>query len=105
MRGHEAIIAMRRSGQKPSMVFINDYPCRTDWVEHMDSPTVCVSDDKLEDIDFRFLINTKASITAANDTRAKFMFDLAISEGASDVGCCSANFTKIYHKDTGVVHG
>ena len=105
MQGHHQLIALRQSGVKPSIVFVNDYPCRTDWQQHMDNPTVSVFDTPLENIDFRFATGIRVSITAANAGRAQFLFDKAIEAGAEVVACCSSNFTKVYHKDTGVVNG
>ena len=33
MSGHEPIVQMRRAGKRPGVVFINDWPCRTDWAK------------------------------------------------------------------------
>ena len=44
MRGHHELIEMRRNRKAPRMVFLNDYPCETDWFENPgDAVTICIS--------------------------------------------------------------
>lgn len=109
MRGHEAIIRQRMSGTKPPFIFINDYPCQTDWFEHGDHATVCTAGDTLSSMDFRFLVGTKVSISAASEARAKAIFNKAKTAGAVTVAACHvhtdergrshAGWTEIYHKE------
>lgn len=75
MRGHEAIIRMRLKRKVPSIVFVNDYPCDTDWFEHGDQSTVCVDGDPVMGLDLRFLTGLRVSISALSEERAKALFE------------------------------
>lgn len=85
MRGHEAIIRMRLRRQVPAIVFINDYPCLTDWERHGDHATVCVDGDVLQALDLRFLVGLRVSISSGNEDRARRLFEMAKSAGAAFV--------------------
>ena len=65
MKGHEPIIAMRRNGIAPKIVFVNDFPdvCAKDWHLHGDHATVSVDGDAVGVLDLRFLIGLMVSIT------------------------------------------
>lgn len=89
MRGHETLLQLRKEGLTPKIVFINDYPCETDWFKWGEHATVCVAGDGLESIDFRFAKGLTLSITAANKKRAQALFDLGKASGAKAVGCGS----------------
>lgn len=89
MRGHETLIQLRAAGRTPKFVFVNDYPCKTDWFHWGDHATVSVAGDPIESIDFRFVKGLKVSISASNKTRAKALFELAKASGAKTVGCGS----------------
>lgn len=69
MNGHRELIAMRRSGFKPAFVFVNDYPCDTNWAKWGDHPTVCVSGDTPELEDYRFLVGTTVILAGFDATR------------------------------------
>ena len=75
MRGHEKIIELRRGGVKPKFVFINDYPCKTDWFEHSDHATVCTHGDVIQLLDMRFLVGLRVSISSPSETRSKAIFE------------------------------
>lgn len=69
MNGHTDLIAMRRSGQKPAYVWVNDYPCKTDWAKWGEHPTVCVAGDTPELLDLRFLVGTTVILTGFDSDR------------------------------------
>ena len=89
MRGHEQIIKSRIAGLKPPFVFVNDYPCKTDWFEYRDHATVCTHMDSLSNIDFRFLMGCKVSISAESEARAKELFKRIKDAGATTVAACT----------------
>lgn len=82
MRGHENIIAMRIRHIAPKIVFINDFPCRTDWQDHGDYATVCTHADPVYSLDMRFLTGLAVSISASTETRAKALFERVKQAGA-----------------------
>lgn len=88
MLGQEKIISLRMSGRSPEWVFINDWPCETDWFEHGDFATVCTSGDTIALLDLRFLIGLKVSISADSEVRAKALYEAVKSSGAAVVGAC-----------------
>lgn len=104
MKGHAKIIEARLAGKVPPFVFINDYPCETDWFEFGDHATVCTHGDSIASLDFRFLVGTKVSITADSEARAKALFERAKAAGAVIVGAGHCTPTRngwceIWHKD------
>lgn len=87
MKGHEGVIAMRKSGVRPAIVFINDYACETDWFEHGDHATVQIlPDEAVEMLDFRFAIGLTVSITGSTVKRAKAIARACRDAGAVTVG-------------------
>ena len=85
MRGHEAIIAMRQTGKRPAIVFLNDYPCKTDWADHGDHATVEVFQDQPEWLDLRFLVGMRVSVSASSETRGKRFMEACKRAGAATV--------------------
>lgn len=85
MRGHERLIEMRKAGIRPAAVFINDFPCKTDWADWGDHATVCVDGDKLSSIDLRFVIGLVAHVSSTSETRAKRIAEICKQAGASVV--------------------
>lgn len=69
MNGHRELIAMRRAGYKPAFVFVNDFPCQTDWAKWGDHPTVCTDGDTPELEDFRFLVGVTAIVAGFDAAR------------------------------------
>ncbi len=86
MRGHEPILAMRQKGRKPSIVFVNDYPCDTDWTANGDHATVSVVGDRLASLDLRFLVGLRVSISGTDERRVKGLFEAAKQAGSAVVG-------------------
>jgi len=101
MRGHERIIALRKSGIKPALVFINDYPCRTDWFEHHDHATVCTHGDVIQLLDLRYLVGLRVSISASSEIRAKALFDQVRLAGAQTVAAAHIRDELPPHRQTG----
>ena len=98
MRGHEQINTMRREGKKPAMIFINDWPCQTDWFETGEHVTVCVHKDSIRTLDLRFVVCCSVSISSESKTRAKALLERCKAEGADVVAACSIDSTKPYHE-------
>jgi len=88
MKGHHALIEMRKQGRHPKWVFVNDYPCKTDWHEWGEHATICVDGDRLVDLDLRFLVGLCVSISAVTERRAKAIFAVAKRDGAARVAAC-----------------
>ena len=88
MRGQDRIISQRMNGYVPSIVFLNDYPCKTDWFDHKEHATVCTSMDALSSLDLRFLVGLRVSITATTLDRAQSLFERTKLAGASVVAAC-----------------
>jgi hypothetical protein len=89
MRGHEEIVKLRMLGVTPAVVVVNDHPCPTDWPKWGETATVCIFDDGIENIDFRFAKGLTLNICAANKTRAAALFELGKGSGAKVVACGS----------------
>lgn len=75
MKGHEEIIHVRSLGHMPEWVFINDYPCATNWQLFNDFATVCVDGDNIRRLDMRFLVGCKVSIASHSERRAKALLE------------------------------
>ena len=88
MRGQERIIAARMEGKKPTIVFLNDYPCKTNWFETGDHATISTDCDSLSSMDFRFLVGLSVSISAMTEMRAKALFERVKAAGAGVVAAC-----------------
>lgn len=118
MRGHESIIAMRKRGTTPKIVFINDFHCQSarDWRDPgkkfaeewpADHATVSTAGDALSSLDLRFLVGLTVSISSESETRAKALFAKAKWFGAKTVAAChvqptrphlQAGWFEIFHK-------
>jgi hypothetical protein len=85
MKGHTKIIEMRLQRLRPDIVFLNDYPCKTDWFEYQEHATVCTAGDSLASMDLRFLVGCTVSISATSEDRAKAIFAKAKDAGAATV--------------------
>lgn len=95
MHGHEKIIALRVNHSKaPKFVFLNDYPCRTDWYENDDHATICTHNDSLSSIDLRCLTGLSVSISSPSESRAKALFSLVRDAGAVVVAACHVKADK-----------
>lgn len=88
MIGHEPLIRMRMAGRKPGVVFINDFPCKTDWAEYGDHVTISVARDVIQTLDMRFLVGLRVSISGCTEERAKALLEKAKESGAVEIGAC-----------------
>lgn len=88
MRGHETILRMREQGNKPSFVFLNDYPCDTDWFENGHTACVCVDGDSPAALDLRFLVGLSVSVCSHDEKRAKAIFERCKEAGVDRVAAC-----------------
>lgn len=89
MKGHTQIIEMRKNRMKPEFVFINDYPCQTDWFEFAENATVSIDPkEAITATDLRFLIGLKVSVSSLSEKRAKDLFHACKQAGAETVAAC-----------------
>jgi len=89
MRGHERLIDLRRNGKAPRFVFVNDYPCDTDWFDNPgDAVTICTHGDVVQLLDLRFLVGLRISISSVSEVRAKALFERCKTSGAVMVAAC-----------------
>lgn len=86
MKGHENVILLRKAGKRPAFVFVNDWPCNTDWFETGEHATVCTAGDRLESIDLRFLVGLRVSVSSNSESRAKALFNACKAAGVEMVG-------------------
>lgn len=100
MRGHEHIIELRKAGRKPKIVFLNDWPCKTDWFETADHATVSLNGDPLSSLDLRFLVGLTVSISSQSESRAKALAAKAKWFGAHTVAACHVQ-PRHWHQQTG----
>jgi len=105
MKNHHRIIEMRRAGQKPTMVFLTDYPEQdSKWLMDTDHIEVNVFHDVPERADLRFLIGLSVTITTSSKARAKAFFAACVEAGANTVSTCyhpdeKDNYFRLYTKD------
>lgn len=88
MRGHDHLIALRRKRKAPQIVFVNDYPCDTDWHTTGDHVTLCTADDSVGLLDLRCLVGLRVSISSPIEARAKALADRCKASGAATVAAC-----------------
>ena len=74
MKGEQHIYEMRSKGLQPDWVFINDYPCQTDWPLFNDFATICTDGDSIAKLDMRFLVDCRVSIVSLSEKRAKALY-------------------------------
>lgn len=101
MKGHGKIIEARLAGKKPPFVFLNDYPCKTDWFEFAEHATVCTHGDSINSLDMRFLAGLAVSVSATEENRAKALSDACKAHGARVVAACHVLSSAHSQKQTG----
>ena len=91
MRGHKAILEMRRQGVAPSIVFIDTEPSRLrewrDWQDvdaSMASVEIATS-DTLASLDLRFVHSLRVMVTGENAPRVKAIGAACERAGAARV--------------------
>jgi len=87
MTGHESIISLRKQGKAPSYIFINDFPCKTDWEEYQDHATVCVYEESIKTLDLRFLVDMAVLVCSEDLDRAKALFTACKRHSPSTLIC------------------
>lgn len=90
MRGHEALIALRRSGLRPSLVDIDLEPCPwrnwADWPEWTTVPQIEVQPtDSIRLLDLRFLVGLTVQVSGFDGPRVWAMFEACREAGAARV--------------------
>ncbi len=86
MRGHEQVIALRLKGVKPAIVFVNDFPCATDWLEHNEHATISIANNTpVHLLDLRCLVGLVVSISSDDEQRAKALAAACKRVGARTV--------------------
>lgn len=89
MNGAQGVIQMRMGGKKPSIVFLNDYPCQTNWFETGDHATVEIGPkDQPEWLDLRFLVGLRVAVAGTDEKRLKRVFEACKKAGAKTVAAC-----------------
>jgi len=101
MKGHDHIIEMRLNRKVPSIVFVNDYPCKTDWSEFGEHATVCTAKDSIRNIDFRFLNGLRVSISSPAEQRAKSLYERIKESGATTIAACHIQASEHASNQTG----
>lgn len=101
MRGHQHLIQMRMNRRKPEIVFLNDYPCETSWVEYGECPTICTHGDRIQELDLRFLVGLTVSISSTVEMRAKQLFEVVKKAGAAVVAACHVQVDKHQFEQSG----
>ena len=97
MTGHEPLIDMRKAGQRPEAVFLDDFanPMAKDWHNPgqrfgqswpMDYPHIELApNDNPRNLDLRFVVGLQVHIASAQEGRAKALFERAKQCGAAVV--------------------
>lgn len=102
MRGHEHLIQMRLNRKAPRIVFVNDYPCKTDWFDNPgDAVTICTHGDDIKTLDIRFLVGLAVSISSPSESRAKALYARCRAIGVATVGACHVQSDKKPWEQTG----
>lgn len=81
MKGHQPIIAMRRSGRKPAFVTLTDHDVR--WLSGL---TVSVLGDTPELLDLRFLVGTTVLVEGPDQARVDRIFEACRPIAARVIG-------------------
>ncbi len=116
MRGHLKLIEMRKQRMKPGIVFVNDWPCQTNWHEYPeDAVTISTAGDAIQTLDLRFVVGLTVTISSGNEVRAKALFEKCKAAGAEVVAGCHVldgvppekrtGWFQVYRKNAGRVHG
>lgn len=106
MRGHEKLVAMRRVGRRPNIVFLNDFDCVTDWFETDGQHViVCCAGDNLMRADLRFLVGLTVSAVSDSDERARELLAACQRAGAAVVGAGGPGWCEVWRKPVEAVAG
>lgn len=85
MRGHEAIVSLRRKGKRPDVVFI-DLDCPASALKHSVNATVEIAPgEPLQRLDWRWAIGLRISLTGRDAGRVREAARLLSEAGAERV--------------------
>ena len=98
MRGHHALIQMRQAGRHPKWVFVNDYPCQTDWHTWGEHATICTAGDSLASLDLRSVVGLNVSVSGTDKRRVERIADIAMGAGAAVVAAGCGLWARILKK-------
>jgi len=90
MRGHEALVAMRRRGVRPVMADISDgmdgLGCWRDWQDWTGTAQIEVQPgDSISRLDLRCLVGLFVIVSGTDESRVKRLHDACVEAGASAV--------------------
>ena len=89
MNGHLPLIDMRSKGLRPKIVFLNDWPCQTNWFETGDHVTISLNNqDTPETLDLRFLKGVAVSVSSHSESRAKRLGEACKRHSCAVVASC-----------------
>lgn len=95
MRGHLALLAMRRSGKRPAFITFTDSSMPFRWDQRPESlpyPDVEIeADDSPELIDIRFVVGLPVVVSIGDEQRMRRVVLAAERAGASRVYGCAAD--------------
>lgn len=105
MRGHEPLLALRRKGLKPRMVFIDAFEDSDnswrDWPTN--DPThpqiEVLADDSIAGLDFRFVVGLTVMVTGHDKARVNAIRGACIDAGAKRVVAAFIDGDKVQTTD------
>ena len=102
LRGHEPLIALRKSGIKPAIVFVNDFDCDTDWLAQRDHVTLCITNRApVHTLDLRCLVGLVVSVGSLDEDRAKALAEACKRAGARTVAAAHSIRVSAERVETG----
>ena len=109
MRGHDHLIALRLERRAPRFVFVNDYPCDTDWHTTGEHVTICTDGDAVQLLDLRCLVGLRVSVSSPVESRARALAERCKAGGAAVVAAChvqadrdsfdQAGWAEVWHRN------
>lgn len=112
MRGHEALIELRRVHRKtPGFVFIDDFPTVPGLRDApSDLAVICTDGDDIALLDLRFLVGLRVMVHSHSEPRARALFERCQRAGVAFVGACHLHadphpnnpptWDAVWHKET-----
>ena len=77
MKGHEPLIAMRKRGFKPPIIFMGDEGMNHRWDLDQVTPEIDISDENPYLCDLRFIVGLVVRIDCSTKQRARVFFEQA----------------------------
>lgn len=88
MRGHDHIVKLRKSGFRPSSVFLWDCPVQIEqpaWIEDLRFMEVCTHGDSIGSLDLRFLVGLPVTVIGDDQTRVQQIASQCRKAGAENI--------------------